>query len=70
MYMQFSDDQIEELRLICEEDFGEPVTPLEARQMAMTLCDLHQWFFDLISSGKVDHLKPVPSEDETLTDSV
>jgi len=70
MRMNFSEQQIEELRLICEEDFGRDVTPLEARQMAVTLFDLYHWLSDLIASGKVDHLMRGPVEGDVHVDSV
>ena len=66
----FSDEQIEDLRMICEEDFGRSVKPLEARQLAMTLYDLYQWLVDLIASGKVDHLMRGPCEGDIHVDGV
>lgn len=68
--LNFSEEQIEELRMICEEGFGRSVTQLEARHMAMTLQDLYQWLVDLIASGKVDHLMRVRCEGDIHVDSV
>ena len=66
----FFEPQIEDLRMICEVDFGRSVTPLEARHMAMTLQDLYQWLVDLIASGRVDHLMRGPCEGDFDVDSV
>ena len=56
MRFRFSDEQVEELRLICERDYQRSVTQLEARQMSGALFDLYEWLIDLVQSGRIDHL--------------
>lgn len=69
MRMNFTDDQIEELRIITEKKDGVPISTADARQIAFTLHELYEWTHDLIATGRVDHLLPLSNVDETLVDS-
>jgi len=47
MQFVFSDEQIEELRVICEGYFKQSYTPEEARVMALNLLELYECLCDL-----------------------
>ena len=63
MHPSFSNEQIEELRLVCEEDYKRPVSRIEALSIAYTLYDLYQWSVDLLE-GQPELRKLIPEESQ------
>ena len=64
MKLHITEAQIEDLRVLCEADFGRSVTLHEARQMAHNLAALYEWLYDLHISGRMDAaLQPAHGND-------
>lgn len=63
---QFTNEQIEDLRLACETDYKRPVSRIEVLSIACTLYDLYQWSVDLLEGQpELRKLMPEESQEET-----
>jgi hypothetical protein len=64
MPFTFPDEKIEELRVICERQYGRAVSTEEARVTANNLLELYRCFCELARKCGVQPLSPPETQDQ------